>query len=58
MSTNHANYRDLERDVNNVLKMDTVSENTEKTGFNIMNYCKAPYIFVPFQLFLVLYYFI
>ena len=25
--------------------MDTVSENTEKTGFNIMNYCKAPYIF-------------
>lgn len=46
MSTNHANYRDLERDVNNVLKMDTVSENTEKTGFNIMNYCKAPYIFV------------
>ena len=42
MSTNHANYRDLERDVNNVLKMDTVSENTEKTGFNIMNY-KALY---------------
>ena len=36
MSTNHANYRDLERDVNNVLKMDTVSENTENTGFNIM----------------------
>ena len=51
MSNNHANYRDLERDVNNVLKMDTVPDKPEKTGFNVMNYCKTPYIFVLVPIF-------
>ena len=40
MSTKHASYQDMEKDVNRVLKMDTNTATTDQKSFNIMDYSK------------------